>query len=94
MKYDSSNRTFDCAPTLTDSQVLEFCRLGYLIIDGVVPDEVNQRTCDYLNGKLPSNPSYIPEGFTRERVDSMQTSNEPSSLLLEDWFNENVIMNS
>ena len=30
MKYDEVNRTFDCEPTLTDSQVLQFCRDGYL----------------------------------------------------------------
>ena len=37
MNYDPVSRTFDCEPTLTDSQVLEFCRQGYLLLRGVVP---------------------------------------------------------
>ena len=93
MKYDKANRTFDCDPTLTDSQVLEFCRAGFLVLEGVVADEINQRACAYLNGDLPSNPSYIPEGLTNEDLDRMRESREPSTLLLEDWFAEHVIMN-
>ncbi len=69
MNYNQSTRTFTCDPTLTDSQVLEYCRNGYLLLQGVVPDEINQRTCDYLNGKIPSNPSYIPEGLSLEGVE-------------------------
>ena len=67
MKYDKINRTFDCEPTLTDTQILDFCRDGYLILEGVIDDETNQLTCAYLNGELPSNPSYIPEGLNRPR---------------------------
>ena len=29
MHYDPCQRTFDCEPTLTDSEVLEFCREGH-----------------------------------------------------------------
>ena len=64
MKYDKINRTFDCEPTLTDTEVLQFCRDGYLCLQGVVPDEINERTCDYLNGDLPINPCFIPKGIT------------------------------
>ena len=59
MHYDAVNRTFDCDPTLTDTQVLEFCREGHLFLPGVVSDEINQRTCDYLNGKIPANPCFM-----------------------------------
>ena len=51
MNYDAENRTFDCEPTLTDTQVLQFCRDGFLNLEGVVPDEINQRACDYLREK-------------------------------------------
>ena len=51
MKYDSELRTSDCDPTLNDSQVLEFCREGYLILPCVVPDEFTRLTCDYLEEK-------------------------------------------
>lgn len=92
MNYDANARTFDCEPTLTDSQVLEFCRNGYLILEGVVDEETNQRTLAYLNGDLTPNPSYMPEGFTKADVDRLQTSREPSPIILEDWFAENVLM--
>ena len=65
-------RTHTCRPTLTDSQVLEFCKQGYLLLEGVVPDEINRRTISYLD-KHPSH--------------------EPTEILTEDWFVDNVILN-
>lgn len=41
-------RLHDCDPTLTDSQVLEFCKRGYLMLEGVVGDDVNRRIVEYL----------------------------------------------
>ena len=94
MKYDQATRTFDCEPSLTDTQVLEFCRNGFLVLEGVVDDETNRRACEYLNGEIPPNPSFIPEDLTREDLERIRNSgNEPSTILLEDWFNENVILN-
>jgi len=37
-------KSYDCAPTLNDSQVLEFCKRGYLKLEGVVPESINART--------------------------------------------------
>lgn len=65
MNYDATTRTFDCEPTLTDSQVLEFCRNGYLILPGVVGEETNQHTLAYLSGDVTPNPSHLPDGFTQ-----------------------------
>ena len=93
MLYDATNRTFDCEPTLTDRQILEFCKTGYLLLPGVVPDEINQRTRDYLEGKSAANPSYIPDGMTREDLDRIRSTHEPSGILLEDWFIEHVLLN-
>ena len=39
----------DCAPTLTDREVVDFCRNGYLMLPGVVPDDVNRQVIDYLD---------------------------------------------
>ena len=77
MKYDAVNRTFDCEPTLTDTQVLQYCRDGYLQLQGVVPDEINQRTCDYLNGDLPINPCFMPDGLTHADLERMRDTHEP-----------------
>ena len=94
MQYDPQNRTFDCEPLLTDSQVVEFCQEGYLLLRGVVPDEINQRACDYLEGKIEANPSFIPTGMTAEDLARIRASHEPSTILLEDWFIEYVLLNA
>jgi len=39
--------TYDCKPTLTDQQMMDFCRNGYLMLEGVVSDEVNRRTVEF-----------------------------------------------
>ena len=61
MKYDKTNRTFDCQPTLTDSQVLQYCRDGFLQLKGVVPEEINQRTFDYLNARITDKSLLYPK---------------------------------
>ena len=52
-------KTYNCPPTLTDTQVLEFCKKGYLILEGVVPDEVNRRTVSYLDEHPHSEPTEV-----------------------------------
>jgi hypothetical protein len=64
-------RTHDCEPTLNDTQVIDFCKKGFLMLDGVVSDEINQRTLEYVE----ANPTAEPQG-----------------ILLEDWFNQHVIL--
>ena len=93
MNYDKNKRTFDCDPTLTDSQVLQFCRDGYLLLDGVVPDEINQRTCEYLEGRIPADPNSVPEGMTEADLERIRRSREPSTICLESWFVEHVLLN-
>ena len=41
-------KNMDCVPTLTDREVIDFCRNGYLMLPGVVPDEINEKVVDYL----------------------------------------------
>src|SRR2546421_422533 len=41
--------TYDCQPNLTDTQVLEFCKNGFLLLADVVPAAINQRAVDFLN---------------------------------------------
>ena len=93
MNYDLATHTFDGEPTLNDTQVLDFCRDGYLMLPGVVPNEINQRSRDYLDGKIPSNPSTIPAGMTAEDIERIRASREPSTIFLEDWYMEHVLLN-
>ena len=55
----SELKTYDCEPTLTDSQVVEFCQNGYLLLEGVVDDEVNRRTMQYCDQYPDGEPSAI-----------------------------------
>ena len=55
----SEQQTFECAPTLTNLQVLDFCRNGYLVLEGVVEDDVNQRVTEFLDTYDGSEPSEI-----------------------------------
>ena len=93
MIHDKTNHTCDGEPTLTDSEVLEFCREGHLLLRGIVPDEINRRTCDYLEGNIPANPSYIPDGMTEADLEHIRFSHAPSTIFLEDWFVEHVLLN-
>ena len=43
--------TYDCGPTLNDQQVLEFCKNGFLVLEGVVPEEVNRKTVQFLDAR-------------------------------------------
>ncbi len=65
-------RTHSCRPGLRDSQVLDFCKQGYMVLEGVVPDEINRRTVEFLD---------------------QCSSHEPTEILQEDWFVDNVILN-
>ncbi len=65
-------KTHTCQPTLTDTQVLGFCKQGFLLLKAVVPDEINRSAIAFLD----KNPSH-----------------EPTEILLEDWFVDNVILN-
>ena len=70
--------TYDCKPTLTDSQVLEFCKSGHLMLEGVVPDEINRKTVAWLDEMHAS-------GLGRS---------EAVKLLDEDWFSTFVMHNA
>lgn len=93
LDYNSETRAFDATPTMTDSQVLEFCRDGHLLLKGIVPDEINQRARDWLDGKLPLNPVVMPPGMTLKDLEHIRATHEPSAILLEEWFIEHVLMN-
>ena len=36
-------------PTLTDEEVLEFCKTGFLTLEGVIPDSTNHWVFEYLD---------------------------------------------
>ena len=58
MKIDA-RKTYDCQPSRTDAQVLEFCKSGFLMIEGIVPDEINRETCEFLDRYPSGEPTEI-----------------------------------
>ncbi len=59
--------THDCEATLTDTQVMEFCKNGFLMFEGVVPDEINQRVCQYSDeheAQVPAGEDWYIENVT------------------------------
>ncbi len=69
----------DIEPALTDTQVLNFCHLGYLMLEGVVPHEINEQVIEFIRQR-----PYAASGGG---------SFEDDELLQEDWFVEQVILN-
>ena len=58
-------KTFDCPPTLTDRQVIDFCRQGYLKLEAAVPADVTRRILDYLRDMDPED-YHQPNGLLDE----------------------------
>lgn len=77
-----SHECHDCAPTLTDTAVLDFCRNGYMLLEGVVSDEINQKTLEYCDHNVKH--ATRPQG---------QKTFSPDEILKQDWFMNNVILN-
>ena len=67
------SRIYDCPPSMDEFGVIDFCKNGYLLFPGVVSEEINQRTIEFIE----TNPGPVDY--------------EPSHILNEDWFVENVI---
>lgn len=92
VQLDRDHWRFECEPSLTDSQVLEFCREGYLLLRGVVDDAVNEKARAWLEGRIPADPCFVPEGMSDEDLARIRASHEPSTIFLEQWFIEGVLL--
>jgi hypothetical protein len=51
--------THQCKPTLTDEDVVQFCKQGFVVLEAVVPDEVNRRTTAFLDEHPGMEPNEI-----------------------------------
>ena len=74
---------YDCEPTLTDEQVVDFCRKGMLILERVVPDEINRRAMEFLDVHLDNRVDEIlfEEWFIAEVIKNPQAAGAVRSLL-------------
>jgi hypothetical protein len=86
--------TYDCAPTLNDAQVLDFCKTGYLVLPATIDDAVNTRCTDWLeqHAQLDHSKTEAREaaarGHARVRISRVA---EPMELFQEEWFVDNVL---
>ena len=87
--------TYECPPTLTDTQVLEFCKKGFLMLEGVVPDEINQRTLEYLAANPGPEPSQIlrEDWFFKNVIVQPQVAGAVRSLLGPNFGLPNLMSN-
>ena len=83
-------RVGDIRPSLTDSQVLDFCKKGYLILPAVVPEEINRRVVDYANEAAGRRPELRAPRRSGE-IEYPDPLHLP--LLEEEWFVDNVVLN-
>ena len=79
-------RISDIRPTMTDSQMLDFCKKGYMILPAVVPAEINRRVIERTNDIVQAR----PELKTARRSKEIEFH---LPLLEEDWFVEHVLLN-
>ena len=79
-------KTSDIRPTMTDSQVLDFCKKGYVILPAVVPEEVNRRVIEYTNNIVQTRPELQAPRRSKEIEFHLP-------LLEEEWFVEHVLLN-
>ena len=75
----TTRTTYDCAPGLDASTVLQFCQEGFLRLDAVVDAETNARTVARL--------AALGERLQPGLLD------EPVELFAETWFVTNVLLN-
>ena len=73
-------KTYECPPTLDDEGVLAFCKNGFLTLEGVVDDDTNRRTNEFVE-EHAGDQSVFGDGM------------EPTEILSEDWFVDTVIKN-
>ncbi|MBM3265710.1 MAG: phytanoyl-CoA dioxygenase family protein [candidate division Zixibacteria bacterium] len=76
-------KTYDGPATLTDTQVIEFCKKGFIMLEGVVPDVANRKAAEYLKQDTHYEPSGIleQEWFQEHVVSNPQAIGAVRSLL-------------
>ncbi len=78
---------YDCEPTLNDLDVARFCKTGFLIYEGIVSDEINQRTQEFLDEHPSGEPTEIlvEDWFVDGVLKNPQAAGAVRSLLGKDF---------
>ena len=80
-------KTYDCPPTLDDEGVLEFCKKGFLALEGVVDEETNRRTNEFVDEHDGVEPTEIlsEDWFVDSVIKNPQAAGAVRSLLGKDF---------
>ena len=54
-------KNFDCEPTLTDTEVLDFCKKGFMLLESVVPEDINKLATEYADNNSGLEPIKLLE---------------------------------
>lgn len=82
----------DIKPTMTDLDVLDFCKQGIFVLDGVIPDRTNRWVSEYLDGEGNDSQTLLKEErFINEVLLQPEVAGVTRSLLggcfkLPDWM--------
>ena len=87
--------TYDCPPTLNDRQVIEFCANGFLMLEGIVPDEINRRTLEFVDAHPSGQPVEIMDEswFVENVICHPIAAGAVRSLLGKDFALPNLMAN-
>ena len=74
---------YDCEPTLSDGEVLDLCKRGYIRLEAVVPEEINVRARAFLEQNTSHEPTEIlyEDWFAEGVIKNPQAAGAVRSLL-------------
>ncbi|MCZ6678322.1 MAG: phytanoyl-CoA dioxygenase family protein [Candidatus Poribacteria bacterium] len=82
----------DVKPTLTDQDVLDFCRTGFLLLEGVIPDSTNRWVFEHLDredaqpNQLVTDARFVEEVLLHPEVAGAVRSLLGQNFQLPDWM--------
>ena len=82
----------DVKPTMTDQAVLDFCKTGFLSLEGIIPDATNRWVTEYLDREgvtpnaLVTDKRYIEEVLLHPEVAGAARSLLGENFQLPDWM--------
>ncbi len=92
MSHELRRAPGDIKPTMTDQDVLDFCKKGLFVLEGVIPDRTNHWVSEYLNQEGNDSQTLLEEErFVEEVLLNPKVSGVTRSLLgerfqLPDWM--------
>ena len=92
MVLDTQRASSGAKPTMTDPHVLDFCKKGFLLLEGVIPDSTNQWVFEYLDRKdtdknqLVQDKRFIEEVLLHPEVAGVARSLLGAHFQLPDWM--------